>query len=195
MIEKLDIKNRQIQRILSNSESMYFGDKCRIRGFVENEYELVKNYSVSESYLQRRLHTNKINIEHSYSMIIGESEGGSYVLDSLRTFLNFDNYYTAGYYPKGYVGWHDDVDINGYYIMLTYCTSNTGFFRYRDPETEEIITCNDEIGWLAKGVKLGTSEKEILWHCAVSDTPRYTFLLHYTEYEKYNTAKKILTNE
>lgn len=194
-MKKININNKQVKLILEYAQTMDFGNKCRAKGFQPHEYEFVSKYSVSDTYLEKRVAVDNINIEFAYNMIIGESEGGKYFLNSLKPILNYGNYYTSGYYPHGFVGWHDDVDIFGYYIMFSYCTSDAGYFKYRDIETKNLVTNFDKKGWIASGVKLGHEKKDALWHCAYTETPRYTFLLHYNDETEFEKAIGILENE
>ena len=188
-VYQLKINNPQIRAVLEKTQTKKFDVKSRAKGFKEEDYDAVSAYSTSDTYLSKKMLANKVNIEFAYNIIIGETEGGSYLLSNLKPILNFGKFYTSGYDPRGFVGWHDDTDIYGYYIMLTLCTSDDGFFRYCKNDTHEIITVRDKVGWLVKGVKLGYNEDDVFWHCALTNSPRYTFLLHY-EYE--NDFKKAM---
>lgn len=82
------------------------------------------------------------------------------------------------YYPKdGFMGWHNNWDCPGYNILISYSEGDNGFFRYLDPETQEIVTMQDVPGWSCKvGYYGGKNEDPSVhyWHCAGSTTPRQT---------------------
>lgn len=82
------------------------------------------------------------------------------------------------YYPAGgFMGWHNNWDVPGYNILISYSENNDGFLRYRNPETGEIVTMTDTEGWSCKvGYYGGKKEDESVhyWHCAGSESPRQT---------------------
>lgn len=74
-------------------------------------------------------------------------------------------------YPKGgFMGWHNNANAPGYNILLTWSENGTGFFRYQDPITKEIITMNDSPGWTCKIGYYGkfSEPDKIYWHCAAA---------------------------
>ena len=75
------------------------------------------------------------------------------------------------WYPvNGYMGWHTNSNNKGYRIYCTFVKeSEKSFFRFRDPETEEIVTSWDKQGWNFRIFKIG--EKPI-WHSVFSETDR-----------------------
>jgi hypothetical protein len=75
------------------------------------------------------------------------------------------------WYPvNGYMGWHTNSNNKGYRIYCTFAREGEkSFFRFRDPETEEIITSWDKQGWNFRMFKIG--EKPI-WHSVFSETDR-----------------------
>ena len=65
------------------------------------------------------------------------------------------------YPPDGYLGWHTDTP--GGRIYSTW-SDGESFFRYRDPETKEIITSYDKPDqWSFRIFKF--SEENPIWHC------------------------------
>jgi hypothetical protein len=87
------------------------------------------------------------------------------------------------WYPKkGYLGWHTNADVIGFRYYLTWCeNSQDSYFRYRDPETNEIITHWDSQGWqLSKFRVLPDLQNKskfksgpgVMWHCVGSYTNR-----------------------
>lgn len=72
-------------------------------------------------------------------------------------------------YPKGgYMGWHHNANAAGYNILLSWSKEGTGYFRYQDPITKEIVTMPDTPGWTCKVGYYGkfTEPDRIYWHCA-----------------------------
>jgi hypothetical protein len=72
-------------------------------------------------------------------------------------------------YPKGgYMGWHHNANASGYNILLSWSKEGTGYFRYQDPVTKEIVTMHDTPGWTCKVGYYGkfTEADRIYWHCA-----------------------------
>lgn len=187
MIETVILKNRDIMGILNTTttKDLFGNSLSKSRGFADEEYDSISEYAVSPSYLQKRLETKTPKIELAHNLIIGETEGGKYFLDNLRN-LEFTNFYTSGYSPKGFVGWHSDTDIPGWYIMLSYSTEGKGFFRYLD--NGEIITLADSTGWMIRTFKLGETDEDAVWHCALTTCTRYTFLLHFDSIEGFEQA-------
>jgi len=187
MIETINLKNRDIMAILNatTTKDLFGNSFSKSKGFETEEYDIMSEYAVSPSYLQKRLETKSPKIELAHNLIIGESEGGKYFLENLKN-LEFTNYYTSGYSPKGFVGWHSDTDIPGWYIMLSYSTEGEGFFRYLD--NGEIITLPDSKGWMIRTFKLGETDEDVVWHCASTTCTRYTFLLHFDSVDGFTQA-------
>lgn len=72
-------------------------------------------------------------------------------------------------YPEGgFMGWHHNANAPGYNVLLSWSEKGTGFFRYQDPITKEIITMNDTPGWTCKVGYYGAwhEDDKIYWHCA-----------------------------
>jgi len=66
------------------------------------------------------------------------------------------------YPPKeGYLGWH--IDQTGGRIYAAYAEGES-FFRYRDPETKEIITSQDKPGQWSFRI-FDFDEANPMWHC------------------------------
>lgn len=195
MILNLDVQNTEILAILNNAANMNLRDNVdtKSRGFEHDEYDIISQYAISKSYLNERMKNDSSRIAYATNSIIGETTGGKYLLDSLLPILNYETFYTSGYDPKGFVGWHSDTDIFGYYIMLSYSESGDGLFRYFSGS--DIITLQDNKGWMVRMMTLGSTKDDAVWHCASTNCPRYTFLLHFNDKEKYNKAVKIIQDK
>jgi hypothetical protein len=73
------------------------------------------------------------------------------------------------YYPEGgYMGWHHNANCPGYNVLLSWSEGGTGYFRYQDPSTKEIVTMPDSPGWTAKVGYYGSFKEldKIYWHSA-----------------------------
>lgn len=196
MISVVPVENQQILYFLMKTEEMDMSgvQPCRNRGFQIEDYDAQMNYATGIDYLNRRLQNPKVSgIEYSYNKLVGESEGGSYLLKNLRVALDFDNFYTSGYDPKGFVGWHSDTDIFGYYIVFAYQGETDAIFRYRDIDTQEIKDFINTPGWNVFSFTLGKGKDDAVWHCATSESKRFTFLLHFNTKDKLEKALSVLT--
>lgn len=196
MIYKIKINNSKILNCLKEAEfsDISGSENCRIKGFIEKDYGIVKDYSTSESYLNSRIKdfddTGRINF--AQNKIIGETMGSKALLGNLKTMLKYDFYYTSGYDPKGFVGWHNDMDMHGWYISLVYQKIDEGFLHFRNPKTKTIEKYINPVGWSSFCYKIEPDKENALWHCAWSDTPRFTFLLRFLSEERKNNAIKFM---
>jgi len=69
------------------------------------------------------------------------------------------------YKNNGYMGWHTNINTPGDRWYLVYNThDNSSFFRYIDPETNEMITKWEPKGWSINHFVIGKKDKP-LWHC------------------------------
>lgn len=96
----------------------------------------------------------------------------------LLNFFGGRNNAVAMYYPKGgYMAWHHNANASGLNILLSWSKNGTGFFRYRDPVTKQIVTMQDTPGWTVKAGYYGKWEEpdKTYWHCAFArDEERLT---------------------
>ena len=193
MIQTINISNTIVLETMNVCEKLSFKQSAlRYKGLQEKEYDYYLNYSTSNEHLQELLNKTDDSPTHTYAVnsLIGESQAGTYLIQRLKPFLKFDAYYTAGYDPYGFVGWHTDTDISGWYIMMTYCPKGDGFFRYYD--NVNIITLEDNPGWIARGLQIKNTKSLGFWHCAAAKSSRFTFLLVFQKFEIYIQAKSIL---
>ena len=77
------------------------------------------------------------------------------------------------WYPiNGFMGWHTNSNNKGFRVYCTFAKEgNKSFFRYRNPETDEIITSWDKEGWNFRIFKIGELN---LWHSVYSQTDRFS---------------------
>lgn len=66
------------------------------------------------------------------------------------------------WYPpgEGYLGWHIDRDGDRLYSAFA---EGESFFRYRDPDTQEIVTSYDDPGWNFRIFTFDANNP--MWHC------------------------------
>lgn len=76
------------------------------------------------------------------------------------------------YPPGGYMGWHTNSGAPDWRLYICYAEEpDKSFFRYRDPDSLEIITTMDQ-SW---GVRLFlVTPAKPLWHAIYSDTNRFS---------------------
>ena len=77
------------------------------------------------------------------------------------------------WYPPGaYMGWHTNSKVPGWRVYVNYAEQEgRSFFRYRDPDTHEIVTLNDQ-QWNIRIFKIDRDKP--LWHAVYSDTHRFS---------------------
>ena len=77
------------------------------------------------------------------------------------------------WYPQGgYMGWHTNSGAPGWRIYITHAMkAGKSFFRYRDPETGQVITSMDD-EWNVRVFRIDPVVP--LWHAVYSDTDRFS---------------------
>ena len=78
------------------------------------------------------------------------------------------------WYPSGsFMGWHTNSRVPGWRAYLSYTEApGESFFRYRDTDSEGIVTLPDQ-GWDLRVFRLGAENP--LWHAVYSNTNRFSF--------------------
>jgi len=196
-LKDIQIKNKQILQYLDEFvladcvEDLYSSPK----GWDGSDYEKFKTYATCDETLYEILKNKDAYKKLSYNKIFGETKGGICFKETVGKKLNIQHYYTSAYVPKGFVGWHSDNDVSGHYLMFTYSSYGKGFFKYRDPKTGNIYTLHDTAGWMLKVGSMGSTEHEIVWHCAASDDERYTFIFVYNDLNTFDKCLEIIDNE
>lgn len=98
--------------------------------------------------------------------------------EELIRFLGARNNAVHVFYPEeGFMGWHTNWNAHGYNILLTYNTEeNSGYFRYLDPITKEVVTLWDPKGWSCKVGYFGRRSEtdKVIYHSAGSHAKRLT---------------------
>ena len=77
------------------------------------------------------------------------------------------------YPPGSFMSWHTNSKAPGWRLYINYVEeAGKSFFRYRNPETGEIVTSMDQ-KWNFRLFKI--DPKKPFWHTVYSDTNRYSF--------------------
>ena len=79
---------------------------------------------------------------------------------------------TLYYTSNSYMQWHTNSDNEGRRVYILY-TSKPGIFRYKHPETGDIIDDYDNVGWTQR--EFLVSKTKLLWHCVYSPAPRFAY--------------------
>jgi len=193
MLKTHNINNNQIKAYLKeflNKDILSNGVSIP-KGWDGTNYNSILEYSVDNNSLVDLL-KNVPFTKYSYNKVFGETEAGLYFKNTIGSLLKPNSYYTSAYIPYGFVGWHCDADVSGYYMMFSYSELGKGFFKARDPVTRYIYTDLDKPGWSLKVGKIGKDPKEQVWHCVASKCNRYTFILVFEEEDNYNIALEIV---
>ena len=99
---------------------------------------------------------------------------------------------TSGHfwYPAGsYMGWHTNSRVPGWRVYINYAEEpGKSFFRYRDPQTKEIVTLNDKV-WNLRIFRITTEQP--VWHTVYSDTNRFSFGYMVHQKPSMNRVKKL----
>ena len=92
------------------------------------------------------------------------------------------NYYP----PGGFVGWHTNWNANAYQILFTWSKTGDGYFRYRDPETHELVTIKDKPGWQCRHYYFGRKDEpdHHCWHAAYAGCDRITLAYKFVNVSK-----------
>ena len=70
------------------------------------------------------------------------------------------------------MGWHTNEDKPGLRIYCTWAEkAGTNYFRYRDPDSGEIVTLPETQGWTVKSFYIPPRPRQ-LWHCLYAGSRR-----------------------
>jgi len=172
----IEIKNQQLKNILNKFlPSLLAVDRSK---FQYRDSGITPEYACGEEYL---LHmqgkkvdgfpekVNGIDLLKSPSLFQSLNDSLKVLDNELLAWSGSRNNAVKMLYPKGgYMGWHHNANAPGYNILLSWSEKGTGYFRYQDPITKEIVTMHDTPGWTCKVGYYGAwNEKDkIIWHCA-----------------------------
>ena len=99
-------------------------------------------------------------------------------IPEIKKMVGQDDVISGGYIiypPTGYLGWHTNYNVPCKRLYITYASEDKkSFFRYRHPETKEIITDYDDIGITIREFNV-FDKPPYFWHCVGSDCVRISF--------------------
>ena len=111
--------------------------------------------------------------ERNYKVI--KKEVASSLLPTIKEMTNNRNVEESGYFiylPSGCMGWHTNSNVPCRRLYITYASEHRkSFFRYKDPETNEIITDYDDRGITIREFNV-INKPPYFWHCVGSDCIR-----------------------
>ena len=97
------------------------------------------------------------------------------LLPIVKKLVNHHHVFASGHYiypPTGFMGWHTNYEMPCKRFYITYASEDKkSFFRYRHPETKEIITDYDDKGITLREFNV-TQKPPYFWHCVGSDCIR-----------------------
>jgi len=124
------------------------------------------------------------------SGMFGETEQGMYFKNSLGPLLNFDRVYTGAYTPYGFMGWHTDCDIAGWYIMFSYNEGSGSKFYWVDGDRVQVL--DEPQGWTIKAGE-APNQAPYFWHAALSTTPKWTVIMFWDNEQAWQRACDVVT--
>ena len=185
-MKKIQIQNEELLEVLNDISNTFNSiDKPNsITLFGEPDDN---EYYTSEEFLDLQVQTEHDGYGATISHGMDLNNNGSVSLEvnkfvtsidqRLKPILSTGQSAVKMYYPEnGFMHWHNNHNVPGYNILLSYTQNGKGWFRYRDPLTHEIVTMHDEPGWTAKVGYYGSNEEpdKIYWHCARAYEDRFT---------------------
>lgn len=94
------------------------------------------------------------------------------------------------YPPGGFMSWHTNSGYPGWRLYINFAEEpGKSFFRYRDPETGEIVTSIDK-QWNFRLFKIDPAIP--FWHAVYSETNRYSFGFRITLAPKENLTARMI---
>jgi hypothetical protein len=188
MFELVSIRNREITQhleVFTTLDSRCSGP-TEPKGWDGNDYDAVCQYHTSDITLRQVVLPDPGSYQFTrYKRIFGETPGGTYFFQNVGGVLGYDQRYTSGYIPRGFVGWHLDSYVDAWCLMFVYNAVGNGWFKYHDPTTDRIVTIHDQPGWTVKAEKL---DRQDVWHCARADSERYFLALMYQDQDHWRRA-------
>ena len=83
------------------------------------------------------------------------------------------------YPPEGFIGWHDNHDVPGHTLLFNWSEDGSGFYRYRDCDTGEMVTIKDKVGWSSKTGTYGDGKEfPRQWHSAKAGCHRWSIAFY-----------------
>ena len=141
-----------------------------------------KNYKFNPNWqkcLERECFDNPINFTKDDSNIKRfDMKFTKLLLKEVQRLVKSNHVIPSGcflYPPTGYMGWHTNCLEPVKRLYITYASEDKkSFFRYRDPETKQIITDYDDKGITLREFNV-TDKPPYFWHCVGSECNRLSF--------------------
>lgn len=181
----------ELSEILNEYSDWFFNqdlDKLREAIRTEESKGFVVDKATSEPYLREviskgREHKGYPEVKYCIDILMDprapeeQKKRCKQLNQDLCAYLGARNQAVNVYYPKdGFMGWHTNWNAAGYNILLSYTKNGGGYFNYRDPETDEIVSVQDTPGWSCKVGYFGKGSEpdKVYYHCAGSAEDRLT---------------------
>ena len=102
---------------------------------------------------------------------------------------NHPMYYRDYEEHNGFMGWHTNCDYPGDRWYFVYNVDDrSSFFRYIDPDTEQMVTEWEPKGWCLNHFVVGNRRKP-LWHCVYTNSHRISFGIRDTAFPGFKQFK------
>jgi hypothetical protein len=181
-MKQIPIENQELENILDQFlQVLLQADRSSYPYHGGSQPLITSEYACGDEYL-KHMQSKKVDgfPEKTYGVDLGRFAPPQEVLrtalvkldSALITWSGSRNNAVKMLYPKGgYMGWHHNANAPGYNILLSWSKDGTGFFRYMDPVTKQIVTMPDSPGWTCKVGYYGKwgEEDRIYWHCASAE--------------------------
>ena len=161
----------------------------------EHQYDDVVTMSTSPEYLNLIINHNIMYQKYSFNHVFGETSSASAFFSGMKMLVDYDQYYTSAYVPKGFVSWHHDGGLAGWGLMFTYSPDRNGYFRWRDCNTGSIHTDFDTDVWTVRQGHVSADPDQYSWHCCEALSDRWTMALWFNSIDKYRRAIATLTSK
>jgi len=185
-IQPILLKNSRLRSILKNCPPTPKRLISKAKGFELSNYQNVLTTYTSDLDYAKISALKKV----SCNFIFGETKFGKYFKRNLRHLL-YKDFYSSGYHPFGFAGWHNDADVIGYHLMFSYSAKGRGCLKYFNKSKNKIVVFNDIKGWQLK--TLIVKKDSAPYHCLISPSSRYTFILSYKSRIQFSKALNKIT--
>jgi hypothetical protein len=145
-------------------------------------------YACAEFLLRYYLRTNLAYTKLRSLDFFFDSSGGKFFNDHMLDYLGNPRWYTSGYDPEGFIGWHEDTCEPGYFIMFSYSKYGQGVFKYFDRDRDVVVELPDQPGWMVRSGFTGTNFDNAWWHSMSSKCPRWSWIYMWETQEQQQKA-------
>lgn len=116
---------------------------------------------------------NNVDLDYKKSIMDKVYE----INDQMMFFLGVrNNALTSFYPPGGYISWHNNANAAAYNLIFSWSETGEGWFKYKHPETGEMVHMQDHAGWQCKAGYFGHygEPEKLCYHAASTDCRRIT---------------------